>query len=455
MTMTRRIGLVVLLCAPALAGCGDEAHWGATAASEVRELPILADVEVVEMTREEFAARAADRADGIEDAYLQYMADTYGRLGFFDMDLDLRPVFAGASSDWVGATYSPSSKLITLVGEAPASTVVHEFVHALQDQHFDIAGYDRPETSDSFLARRAVVEGDATLAQYRFLAREDSGGDLDVIDWRSLFDRWREFSVDTLAGSDYPPVFLDYVSFSYPFGLEYSARNLIGITYDTATEVAPLPHAWVLQDELYLTRAPETTSQILDLEINPQPGGYLQVGIDDVPAALSSRLRAIEWDRLGEWYVYLLFFGLDRQAVVDARALAAAWRGDRALFLTDQDSGAGATVWASAWDDGASAAAVADALRLLHGHAPVQGQPEQVGTADDGEIVWIEVRGDTVVAVKNLALDVAPSVVDAAFAGGTATRHRRHPSLPAALERLRRRPDVPGGCGTHPAAFGL
>lgn len=450
MMMTRRVGALLVLAA--LAACGDDPHWGATAASEVRELPILAEVEVIEMTREEFAAQAADRADGIEEAYLEYIASTYGRLGFFDMDLDLRPVFAGSSSDWVGATYSPSSKRITLVGEASDSTVVHEFVHALQDQHFILASYDRPETSDSFLARRAVVEGDATLAQYRFIAREDEGGDLDIIDWRSLFDNWRAFSVDILAESDYPPVFLDYVSFAYPFGLEYSARNLLGITYDLPTEVAPLPHAWFLQDELYVNRGPETTRQILELDLDPQPGAAREVGIDDVPVELADRLAMVEWDRLGEWYVYLLFFPLEQQALVDARALASAWLGDRALFLADQDSGASATVWAAVWDDADAAAAVAEALRTLHGFTPVDGQPAHVGTADDGEIVWIEVRGDTLVAVKNLALDVAPAVVEAAFTGGTATRERRLPSLPEALERLRRRPDVP--C-LDPAAFGL
>jgi hypothetical protein len=47
-----------------------------------------------------------------------------------------------------------------------ALTLYHELVHALQDQHYDLAGeLDwKPEESDRQTALQALAEGDATLA---------------------------------------------------------------------------------------------------------------------------------------------------------------------------------------------------------------------------------------------------------------------------------------------------
>ncbi len=47
-------------------------------------------------------------------------------------------------------------------------TLVHEMVHALQDQHFDLGRLAEVETSGEATALRAVVEGDALLVEQRF-----------------------------------------------------------------------------------------------------------------------------------------------------------------------------------------------------------------------------------------------------------------------------------------------
>ncbi|MGD6356504.1 hypothetical protein VWU05_22305, partial [Xanthomonas citri pv. citri] len=132
-------------------------EWLATRAEQVRALDFTADLPITTLSREQFKAREADDADAIEEGELAEYAETYGRLGFFDLDADLRAILVDSSS-WVGATYSPDTKDIVLIGDVPDSTVVHELVHGLQDQHFDLSEYDADDTTDEFLAHRAVVE---------------------------------------------------------------------------------------------------------------------------------------------------------------------------------------------------------------------------------------------------------------------------------------------------------
>lgn len=413
----------VWLAALVALGCGDGGlSFEAEAAEEMRELVLLRDVPVRTLSREEFAAEAAANANEISQDYLDEVADTYGRLGFFDRSVDLRPIFAGSSSDWVGASYSPGAGRITLVGDViRADITVHEWVHALQDQHFDIGGFDALISSDSFLARRAIVEGDATLAQYRYIAVYDYDRELDGLDWESALAGNRERSVNRLTESEYPPLFLDYVSFVYTYGLEFTAHNLTGVLAE-APVASPPPHDWTREDRLFAPDAPVTTQAILTLG---QADPVVPIGLEDVPAALADRFELVDWDSLGEWYTYLLLFPLD----LDARAIAAAWDGDRALFVRDRASGAVATVWASVWDDDQSAQAIVDALWSLYGRTPIDGEPEHIATGDDGELAWIERRGNAVVAARNLPPDAAQALVDAAFAGPVSAAPRARPSL--------------------------
>jgi hypothetical protein len=425
----------------ALIGCGgdeesadvgeeeeDALAFAARRSSEVRELDFLQDVEVVTMTRAEFRAQAEASAGEIDEAELREMADTYGRLGFFPIDLDLRPILGGSSSDYFGATYSSRTKRITLVedrpGDAPASTTVHEYVHALQDQHFDLTEFDG-WTSDEFLARRAVVEGDATLAEARFVAQDELNGDLEMWDWWQLLNSWREWGLDVVHGAPYPVMFVAYPSFVYPFGLEFTATNLLG-----SNHAVPPPHEWGLEDELFTDRPPATAQQVVSLDLESDPGE--RIGLDSVPPALEDRLEAINWDTLGHWYAFLLLY----PALYDgALELTASWEGDRVLFVRDPArDGAVATVWASSWRDATAAAEVAGALDYLYDRTPSL-VPPQAGTALDGEALWIEQRGRRLVAIKNLDPELARAVADAAFDPPAARRAVR--SRPPIAVRLR------------------
>lgn len=413
---------VLLLVTGGGLACGEDADhrpWAATRASEVRELDFLREVESTVMTRAEYRAQAADRAEALDEEELTEMAETYGRLGFFEVDTDLRPIFA-ASSDWVGATYSARDERITLVQDTDADVEayveVHEYIHALQDQHFDLQAYDG-STSDEFIARRAVVEGDATLAELRFRAQDEHAGELDGWDWPQLLFNWHAYGDEMLASTPYPLLFSDYPAFAYPFGLDYTAHNLLG-----AGLGARAPHQWSREDELFTERPPQTSQQVIRREEDVDE--ITLVGLDAVPAPLSDRLEVIDWDTLGEWYVYLLLYPAAGPSA--ARTVAAGWDGDRVLFVSDPSrGGAVGTVWASAWDDEVVAGEVASLLRILHERQFVQDDPTPAG-----ETLWLEQRGNLVVAIRNLDAELIPAIADAAFAPARSRRsQRRRPPL--------------------------
>lgn len=63
-------------------------------------------------------------------------------------------------------------------GRAPRSVIVHEVVHALQDEHFHLTRgpfASHPRDHDAELAATALVEGDATEVQERYVAGLSAG----------------------------------------------------------------------------------------------------------------------------------------------------------------------------------------------------------------------------------------------------------------------------------------
>ena len=69
--------------------------------------------------------------------------------------------------------YVPARKTLFIVDDGPGAAdgtvLVHEFVHALQDEHFDLAPRLREDAlgADALNARHALAEGDATFAVLR------------------------------------------------------------------------------------------------------------------------------------------------------------------------------------------------------------------------------------------------------------------------------------------------
>ena len=100
--------------------------------------------------------RLADPDEDVEDEEEDLVGDSV--VGFYDDDTD-RLVVRGGRVDWY----------VQMV-------LVHELVHAWQDQHFDLDGlWEGADTMDEALALRALVEGDAQWVENQWLQEQPGG----------------------------------------------------------------------------------------------------------------------------------------------------------------------------------------------------------------------------------------------------------------------------------------
>ena len=198
----------------------------------------------------------------------------------------------------VAGLYDPQSKQLFVVvaqdQKPPKSVIVHEIVHALQDQAFNLqAGAFAPNArrGDGALAAQAVVEGDATEVQSRFLTTSSSADQLSEL---------RVGLAQGAAGLKGVPGFL--------------VRGLLFPYSDGERFVAALRARGGarLVDQAFRT-PPRTTLAILDPSRFPDRDGS--------PVTFAKPKGRSALDEV--------FGAADVQALLDSASIATAWRGGR------------------------------------------------------------------------------------------------------------------------------
>lgn len=396
--MTRGI-LVACAVALSLSSCDDDplpAGLPIAQAERARELKMLTLPPVERVSRDAYTASQSEAGQGATDARIEYLQNTYGRIGFFPKDYDLRPV-QGQTSTFYAAFYSSDEKKITLIGDPAENIVVHELVHALQDQHFDLDGYrEEVISSDESLAKSGLVEGDATIAELRHVVTA-RGYRPDFLTTFVTYEEANRLSHEVLDESpEIAPFFLARVSFSYTYGPAF-ALNLTGVT-DLRTRA----WSWPVVNDAFGVRRPHTTRGVLGAEDRVVP-----VGLTRLPSELAGSYEIDIVDRLGAWYTHLLFY---RHApALSVQTIAAGWAGDQMVVVHRRDTRIGApngpsgVIWTSAWTSPTDAASVVEALKALHGLGPTADDASgRSWVSKDGEPVWLETRDALVTFVKNI-----------------------------------------------------
>jgi hypothetical protein len=134
----------------------------------LRELEFTESVSIRIETREQFRA---NQSGDTNRTYAAWNNQVWEALFLVGGDADVEEVFDEAFGTRVLGYYQPGSDEVVIVSDSetptiPRSTLVHELVHALQDQRFDIA--DQPPTQDRQLARNGVIEGEANRLQVAY-----------------------------------------------------------------------------------------------------------------------------------------------------------------------------------------------------------------------------------------------------------------------------------------------
>jgi hypothetical protein len=279
-------------------------------------------------------------------------ADLLKRLGLLDQGSDLEESVLELYGSQVAAFYDPSSATFTVIergddadfGSSDAIIVAHEYVHALQDQHFDLeAAQDTdPDQGDATAATLALIEGDAVAVMVDWAI-----ANLDFDEILQLQDAVTPADQELLESA--PLVLRRQLEFPYTDGWAFVNAIRSGGGYeavDAAFADRPVSTEQVMHPEKYLAREHPVV-----------------VELPDVATALGGGWTLSYQQTMGEMLIGVLVADGEPAppptmpgllpALPNAEA-AAGWGGDRIVSLDGPD-GTWAVVWQTAWDSATDA----------------------------------------------------------------------------------------------------
>ena len=138
----------------------------------IRGLPFKRQVEVEVITREEYRQQRRNRSVG--EPRRQFENQVWEGMFVVGEDRDVTEVRSSTFGESVQGYYLPGRDRIVIVSDEAMPTIskrtlVHELVHALQDQQFGLPG--APDTQDRQLAGDSVVEGEANFVESTYTDR--------------------------------------------------------------------------------------------------------------------------------------------------------------------------------------------------------------------------------------------------------------------------------------------
>ncbi len=281
-----------------------------------------------------------ERADAITAAY--------ARFGLLPDTLDLRSLLRELYLEQVVGYYDPKSDTLFVRREVSPDqlrpVLVHELVHALQDQHQDLDSLMRARrpSNDASTAARAALEGHATYVMMEWQLAERTGRSVDLTELPDLDRLLGSGGLSALASAPAlgkaPPIVQQSLVFPYLGGVGFMQR------FWREREDRPAP----LGD-----RMPASTEQVLHPGrlLRPEPDRPTEVTFGAPPEAWEERYA----DGLGELETRILLetFLADSAR---AREAAAGWDGDAYRLLRGPD-GSEALAWVTVWDDAEEAEA--------------------------------------------------------------------------------------------------
>lgn len=320
-------------------------------------LSLTRPVRIERRTREELERYLEYKLeDELPDSDAAAITATYALLGLVSADLDLKAVLKNVYLEQVAGFYDPDSTMLFVIDDQPAEVqetlLVHELVHAIQDQTADLdAITDSRLGNDRRVAAQAAIEGHATLVMFEFLMERVQRSSVDVTEIPNFSDRIRPALVaaqgQSPALSAAPRIIQESLLFPYIGGAAFVEALW------KARPGRPAP---------FNEQLPLSTEHIL------HPESFV-AELRDMPTEV--QLEAVEGitpiytDVLGEMEVRIL---LETHLGAESTDLSAGWDGDR-YALYETPAGGRSLVWVSVWDDAESrdsfVAALGPALRGL------------------------------------------------------------------------------------------
>jgi hypothetical protein len=345
--------------------------------AEIRELDVPSSVNVEFVSRSDLPALLDRLTTEADRAWFAKLTDLYRLLGHLRNDQTYLQVYQSFGGDAVLGLYSPPEKTLWVVhddGEAPEidnlskpleETLAHEFVHALQDYHFDLVNGDAAfqDNLDVSQVYTAVIEGDAVTTEQSYSQR-----------YLALPSGAAIVASASAQLPDVPPSIIRELYFPYTTGAEWvrNARQQGGSA----------------QIDAWLTDPPAGTTFVLHPDLLTSGFQPADITLPDLAGALGDG-----WD-LG-WSSPMGEFNLRNYLQLHARASASAnaaagWAGDRFDLYRKGDETVAA--FRFRFMDDAEAQEFADTYNDF-----LDGSRAEI--TRDGDITFAEMQDGDVVAV--------------------------------------------------------
>ena len=302
--------------------------------SVIRQIFALTPVEREIIDREELKIRLREdleenreRTDAIEALYVT--------MGVMDRETDLHELLIGILGEDVLGFFDAEEKKLFVVKDAPefgpveTVTYSHEFAHSLQQERFDIHAISERlrDRMDEFRAFRALVEGDASIAElfytFQYMSEDERAEAIAAA-------RNRAPSPIQTA----PHLLRRTIRFPYIEGAQFVASLYLSI------------NAWDVVNGAF-EQLPQSTEQILHPEKYLLGEAAVDVTLPDLSAALGDAWTLVRQDTLGE---FLILAYLEVEVSPEEASVAAqGWGGD-AYLLFRGPAGEDLLVSSATWD---------------------------------------------------------------------------------------------------------
>lgn len=366
---------------------------------EVRGLEPKGFVEVTLLDRDELRERLE------EEILAEYSAEearddaiVMSAFDFFPMDFDLYSFTLDLLTEEIAGFYDPETDEFVLINDDEEFDVLeqlthaHEYVHALQDQHFNLEQLgDDSLDSDASMALSALAEGDATMVQTLYLIEGYLTPDELLAALSASLD------VDTSILDDAPPVLARELMFPYLEGVEF-----VQALY-TSGGFEAVDQAW--QDP------PQSTEHILHPQRYIDGDSPKIVSLAPMTDTLGAGWQLLDQDIVGELYLReYLVQQLDEQKVDIA---ATGWGGDQyAVYWNESDDDLVLLV-RLVWDSPADNTEFVDAYREYPSGvlgSKARKQPDGGQCWEGDEVICLYSFRDETIIIKASTLDQATKV---------------------------------------------
>lgn len=299
-----------------------------TAVIELSGLAPLSAITPILLTRDQLSVRVeADFAAAVSPEEAQQDVLMLSAFDFVAADYDLYGMLADLYGQGILGFYDAETAEFVVVSDDEVLdfneqlTHAHEFVHALQDQHYDLERLNDPDLdSEAAVALRAFAEGHATLIEGLYL---------DQINQMP-----QEADVENQQLAEFPPFLVNQISFPYQAGSLF-----VKALFDQGG-LAAIDVAWA--------NLPQSTEHILHPEQYLAGDEPQNVTLPPLVDALGEDWALLDEGTFGEFYLReYLSQRLDKNSV-DVAAMG--WGGDRYAVFWDDAKQMLAMVLRLAWD---------------------------------------------------------------------------------------------------------